>query len=80
MGYRDKKGISEKEQWVLYDEAISYFRNEVAPLYLDLIAENPIEGLYQALTDFLTNDSYFDDEEGQPIPWDDILRGLTIRN
>lgn len=73
------RNICEKEQWKLYDEAMNYLRDEVAPLYLDLISENPIEGLYQALTDFLTNDSYWDDDEGQAISWDDVLKGLTIR-
>ena len=80
MSYRDKKGMSESEQWGLYDEAFLYYRDQVAPLYLDLIAENPVEGLYQALADFLDNDSYWDDEEGLPLTWEEILKGMTIRN
>lgn len=75
-----KKGISDKDQWDIFNEALLYYKDSVAPLYLDLIAENPVEGLYQALTDFLTNDSYWDDKEGIPLTWEEILKDMTIRN
>lgn len=79
MNYRTKAGMPDKEQWGLFDEALNYFRDNVAPLYMDLISADPVEGLYQALTDFLSNDSYWDDEDGA-LTWDDILRGMTVRN
>lgn len=58
----------------LFEEAMTYLYMEVLPLYQDMVLTSPREGLDQAVSDFLSNDSsIWDREEKRFLSWEEAL-------
>ncbi len=66
--------LTDKSFMALYDEGIDYFNTDVLPLYTDVVINDPAEGIQYAWSDFLSNDSPIQDEEGEYISWDEALQ------
>ena len=66
-----KKEIEDR----VFDDAMRYFAEEVAPLYDDLISKDPYKGLCTAISDFLTNDSCIE-VNGCFLSWEEALKGM----
>ena len=69
----------EIEGWV-FDDAMRYFAEEVAPLYDDLISKDPYEGLCMAISDFLTNDSCVQVDNVGYLSWEEALKGMNAED
>ena len=63
----------------VFDDAMRYFGEEVAPLYDDLIAKDPYTGLCTAISDFLTNDSCVQ-VNGEYLSWEEALKGMQAED
>ena len=61
----------------IFTDGMRYFSDEVLPLYADKIAEDPLEGIRIAATDFLSNDSSIQ-VNGECISWEEALRDMTF--
>ena len=57
----------------IYDEGMEYFYQEVLGLYTDTIINDPMEGIQLAFSDFLSNDSPLQNENGEYLSWDEAL-------
>ena len=58
----------------LFEEAMTYLYMDVLPLYQDMVLTSPREGLDQAVSDFLSNDSsIWDKEEKRFLSWEEAL-------
>ena len=71
-----KKEIEDR----VFDDAMRYFAEEVAPLYDDLIAKDPYEGLCTAISDFLTNDSCVQVDNVGYLSWEEALKGMQAED
>lgn len=70
-----KKEIEDR----IFEDAMRYFAEEVAPLYDDAIARDPYKGLCDAIADFLTNDSCVE-VQGCFISWEEALRDMHAKD
>lgn len=58
----------------LFEEAMDYLYMDVLPLYQDMVHTSPREGLDQAVSDFLSNESsIWDREEKRFLTWEEAL-------
>lgn len=64
-----------EENWCnLEDDAMHYLYAEVIPQYTDVIAEDPLTGLIFAVIDFLRNDSPLQNDSGEYLSYDELLK------
>ena len=71
-----KKEIEDR----VFDDAMRYFAEEVAPLYDDLISKDPYEGLCTAISDFLSNDSCVQVDNVGYLSWEEALKGMNAED
>lgn len=64
----------------VFDDAMRYFAEEVAPLYDDLIAKDPYTGLCTAISDFLTNDSCVLVDSVGYLSWEEALKDMNAED
>ena len=64
----------------VFDDAMRYFAEEVAPLYDDLIAKDPYTGLCTAISDFLTNDSCVLVDNIGYLSWEEALKDMNAED
>lgn len=71
-----KKEIEDR----VFEDAMRYFAEEVVPLYDDLIAKDPYDGLCMAISDFLTNDSCVQVDNVGYLSWEEALKGMQAED
>lgn len=72
--YDEEIKLDDKLFESIMEDGYEYLKNEVLPEYSDVITEDPLTGITLAVTDFLSNDSPVEGEDGEFLSWNEFLK------
>ena len=72
--YDEEITLDDKLFESIIEDGYEYLKNEELPEYSDVITEDPLTGITLAVTDFLSNDSPLEGDDGEFLSWNEFLK------